>query len=205
MSLKEIETYREGLMFAILAKKMKYTEELHPVDCSLDICNEESLDFGLDHMSRTEYEVYSRYKKQPIGPFRYVFKEGMGYDVVADRDIREKTLICEYIGEVVSLRRCIDLDATCKSDSLMELRNGCNSEETLIIRPDERTNMARFINGINNFKASSKANVATVRKLARGMPAVVLYSIRPIRRGESLLYDYNAGATNCKYDTSNFL
>jgi hypothetical protein len=67
------------------------------------------------------------------------------------------------------------------------------------------TNMARFINGINNSKANVKPNVATVRKLARGMPAVVLYSIRPIRRGESLLYDYNAGTTNCKYDTSNFI
>lgn len=67
------------------------------------------------------------------------------------------------------------------------------------------TNMARFINGINNTKASSKPNVATVRKLAKGKPAVVLYSIRPIRKGESLLYDYNAGTTNCKYDTSDFI
>ena len=45
-------------------------------------------------MSRSEYEVYRRYKKQPIGPFKFVFKEGMGYDVVADKDIKEKTLIC---------------------------------------------------------------------------------------------------------------
>ena len=65
--------------------------------------------------------------------------------------------------------------------------------------------MARFINGINNSKSSSKANVATVRKLAKGYPTVILYSIRNIRRGESLLYDYNAGSTNCKYDTSNFI
>ena len=65
--------------------------------------------------------------------------------------------------------------------------------------------MARFINGVNNHKAGSRPNVATVRKLAKGMPTVVLYSIRAIRRGESLLYDYNAGATNCKYDTSQFI
>lgn len=39
-------------MFAILAKNMNYTEELQPMDCSLDIVNEESLDFGLDHMTR---------------------------------------------------------------------------------------------------------------------------------------------------------
>ena len=45
-------------------------------------------------MSRAELEVYRRYKKQPIGPFRFVFREGMGYDVIADKDIKEKTLIC---------------------------------------------------------------------------------------------------------------
>ena len=82
---------------------------------------------------------------------------------------------------------------------------GCHSEETLIIRPEKYTNMARFINGINNQKGSNKANVATVRKLAKGMPTVILYSIRNIKKGESLLYDYNAGNTNCQYDTSGFL
>jgi len=62
--------------------------------------------------------------------------------------------------------------------------------------------MARFINGINNTKGGNKANVATVRKLAKGMPTVILYAIRNIRKGESLLYDYNAGGTTAKYDTS---
>ena len=65
--------------------------------------------------------------------------------------------------------------------------------------------MARFINGINNSKATSRPNVATVRKLAKGMPTVILYALRNIRKGDSLLYDYNAGATNCKYDTSEFI
>lgn len=44
-----------------------------------------------------------------MGPLNFVYKEGMGYDVVADRDIKEKTLICEYIGEVVTLRKCVEL------------------------------------------------------------------------------------------------
>lgn len=30
--------------------------------------------------------------------------EGKGYDVVADKTIPEKSLICEYVGEVVTLR-----------------------------------------------------------------------------------------------------
>ena len=52
----------------------------------------------------------------------------MGYDVVADREIKEKTIICEYIGEVVTLRKCIELEGESKNDSLMELRVGYNSE-----------------------------------------------------------------------------
>lgn len=81
-------------MFAILAKKMEYTEDLFPIDCSLDNNTEESLDFGLDHMSTAEYNIYKKYKKQPVGPYKFSFKEGMGYDVVADKDIKEKTIIC---------------------------------------------------------------------------------------------------------------
>lgn len=156
-------------------------------------------------MTKNEEEAYNKYKKQPIGPYRFVFKQGMGYDVVADQEIPEKTLICEYVGEVVTLRRCIELEAHSKNDSLMELRVGYNSEETLIIRPEKHTNMARFINGINNTKGTGRANVATVRKLARGIPTVILYTIRSIKRGESLLYDYNAGSTTCSYDTSAFI
>ena len=134
-------------------------------------------------MSRNEYQVYKNYKKQPIGPFRFVFKEGMGYDVIVDKDIKEKTLICEYIGEVITLRKCVDLEATNKNDSIMDLRIGCNSDETLIIRPEKQTNMARFINGINNVKGSNKANVEAVRKLAKGIPTVMLYSMRAIKKG----------------------
>lgn len=53
LSPAEIEKYKEGLLFAILAKNMNYTETLVPIDCTLDSSTEESLDFGLDHMTRT--------------------------------------------------------------------------------------------------------------------------------------------------------
>ena len=53
--------------------------------------------------------------------------------------------------------------------------------------------MARFINGVNNTKSTSKPNIATVRKLAKGVPTVILYSLQNIKKGEGLLYDYNAG------------
>jgi hypothetical protein len=33
----------------------------------------------------------------------------MGYDVVADKDIKEGTLICEYVGDVITYRECVRL------------------------------------------------------------------------------------------------
>jgi hypothetical protein len=58
-------------------------------------------------MTPVELKTYLTYKKQPVGPFRFEYRQNMGYDVVADRFIPEKTIICEYIGEVVSHRKCI--------------------------------------------------------------------------------------------------
>ena len=54
--------------------------------------------------------MYEKYQKQPFGPFKVVFKEGMGYDVIADKDLPEYMLICEYVGDVVSYRKVIELN-----------------------------------------------------------------------------------------------
>jgi hypothetical protein len=42
--------------------------------------------------------VYKNYKKQPIGPFRLIYKEKMGYDVVAAVNLPKNMIVCEYIG-----------------------------------------------------------------------------------------------------------
>lgn len=82
-------------MYAIKAKKMNYTPELvfeqSPISENL---YEESLNFGLLQMSKIEQEVYEKYRKQPFGPFKLVFKEGMGYDVIADKDLPACMLVC---------------------------------------------------------------------------------------------------------------
>jgi len=128
--------------------------------------------------------------------------EGKGYDVVADKEIAEKSLICEYVGEVVTLRECIELEKRRRNDSLMELQAGKNADETLIIRPERFTNMARFINGV---KKDKDGNIATMKLLCRGKPVVLLVAKRKIKKGESLCYDYNAGGIAAEYDTSHFL
>jgi hypothetical protein len=45
----------------------------------------------------------------PIGPYLLRQIKNKGYDVSADKDIPSGSIICEYIGEVVTLRECIEL------------------------------------------------------------------------------------------------
>jgi hypothetical protein len=85
----------------------------------------------------------------------------MGYDVVAEKNLPKGMIICEYIGDVVTLREALK---DRHNDSLMEYKIGRNSEETLYIRPKKFTNIARFINGINN-NCPEKANVRSLRAL----------------------------------------
>jgi hypothetical protein len=87
----------------------------------------------------------------------------------------------------------------------MELLTGKDADVSLIIKPEEYCNMARFINGVNNSEEDSrkKANVNTVRFNILDEPKVLLYAKRLIKAGESLLYDYNAALD--KYPTDEFI
>jgi SET domain-containing protein len=87
----------------------------------------------------------------------------------------------------------------------MELLSGKDADISLIIKPEEYCNMARFINGVNNNDENSckKANVNTVRYNILGEPKILLYARRFIKIGESLLYDYNAALD--KYPTDEFI
>jgi hypothetical protein len=64
----------------------------------------------------------------------------------------------------------------------MELLSGMNADVSLIIKPEEYCNMARFMNGINNNDEDScrKINVNTVRYNILDEPKVLLYAKRPI-------------------------
>lgn len=86
----------------------------------------------------------------------------------------------------------------------MEYKVGPNADETLYIRPSKYTNIARFINGVNNETGKNKANVKTIRIMIRGRPAVMLYTSRAVKAGQSLLYDYNGGQKDT-YPTQDFV
>ena len=52
-----------------------------------------------------------------------------GYGVVADMSIHRGSIICEYVGEVVTLRECSELNLQVgNNDSLMDLWKGRNSD-----------------------------------------------------------------------------
>lgn len=64
----------------------------------------------------------------------------------ADRHIKDLTIITEYVGDVDYLRN----RETDEGDSMMTLLSARDESKSLVICPDKRSNIARFINGINN-------------------------------------------------------
>ena len=168
---------------------MNYTEYLVDLDNLLENLSVESLDFGLTNMSKAEEKEYLLYKAQPIGPYIFTYSQGKGVDVVADMDIPAYTIVCEYIGEVMTLRKSIYLQKHQKNDSVMDLWYGKNSDQSLVIRPEKWTNIARFLNGVG--KRKEDKNVCSIKICYRGKPMVLLVTSRKIKKGESLCYEYN--------------
>jgi len=87
------------------------------------------------------------------GPVLIQEDKAQGFVVRAQRDIKPKTLITEYVGEVDFARDHI-FD---KNDSIMELLRTPRSKTSLVILPEKKGNLARFISGINNSSRSSRA------------------------------------------------
>lgn len=96
-------------------------------------------------------------------------------------DIPKFTIVCEYIGEVMTLRKCIDLQKFHHNDSIMDLWYGKDSDESLVICPYKWTNIARFLNGVG--KRIEEKNVHSIKICYRGKPMVLLVTSRKIKKG----------------------
>ncbi|XP_052876984.1 probable Histone-lysine N-methyltransferase ATXR5 isoform X2 [Gossypium arboreum] len=85
------------------------------------------------------------------------------YTVEADAQIKDMTFIAEYTGDVDYIKNRENDDC----DSMMTLLLATNPSESLVICPDKRGNIARFINGINNHtpEGKKKQNCKCVRVL----------------------------------------
>ncbi|KAJ0976663.1 hypothetical protein J5N97_012137 [Dioscorea zingiberensis] len=86
------------------------------------------------------------YKRGECPPLKVVFDKLEGFTVEADGGIKDMTFITEYTGDVDFLKNREHDDG----DSLMTLLLTTNLADSLVICPDKRGNIARFINGINN-------------------------------------------------------
>ncbi|GMN44363.1 hypothetical protein TIFTF001_013558 [Ficus carica] len=122
-------------------------------------------------------------------PLMVVFDPQEGFTVEADRFIKDLTIITEYVGDVDYLKNRESDDG----DSMMTLLYATNPSRSLVICPDKHSNIARFINGINNHTAEGrkKQNLKCVRFDVDGECRVLLIANRDISKGERLYYDYN--------------
>nr|XP_043625012.1 histone-lysine N-methyltransferase ATXR6-like isoform X2 [Erigeron canadensis] len=123
-------------------------------------------------------------------PLMIVFDPLEGFTVEADKPIKDLTIITEYVGDVDYLKNRENDDG----DSIMTLISASNPSKSLVICPDKRSNIARFINGINNHtpEGKKKQNLKCVRYDVNGEARVLLIANRDISKGERLYYDYNA-------------
>lgn len=58
------------MLYAIYSKKMEYSEELvFEAQIPIDICCQ---DPTIDFINKKDENAYKKYKKQPIGPYRFI-------------------------------------------------------------------------------------------------------------------------------------
>ncbi|THU73830.1 hypothetical protein C4D60_Mb04t26980 [Musa balbisiana] len=160
---------------------------------------------GMQVLSKEDVETLNLCKRMmergEWPPLMVVYDPLEGFTVEADRFIRDLTIVTEYVGDVDFLKNREHDDG----DSMMTLLSAANAARSLVICPDQRSNIARFINGINNHtrEGKKKQNLKCVRFSVDGECRVLLVANRDISRGERLYYDYNGSEQ--EYPTEHFV
>ncbi|KAK3211671.1 hypothetical protein Dsin_016377 [Dipteronia sinensis] len=150
-------------------------------------------DGGMQVLSKEDTETLelcrAMSKRGECPPLVVVFDSCEGFTVEADGQIKDMTFIAEYNGDVDFLNNREHDDC----DSMMTLLLATDPSKSLVICPDKRGNIARFINGINNhtLESKKKQNCKCVRYSVNGECRVFLVATRDIAKGERLYYDYN--------------
>lgn len=123
--------------------------------------NDAEYEPNLQKMDKNTLKIFLQFKEQSrkanYVPVTIEQDKIQGFIVRAYDEIKEKTLICEYVGDVDFARnRIFD-----KNDSIMDLLRTGRSKCSLVICPEKYGNIARFLSGINNKdeKAKEKQNV----------------------------------------------
>ncbi|KAE8678254.1 putative Histone-lysine N-methyltransferase ATXR5 [Hibiscus syriacus] len=196
-----------SLATALKASGTEYSNELtYRPSMALRSANCAALEKGgMQVLPKEDIETLNLCKrmmeKGECPPLMVVFDPVEGFTVQADRYIKDLTIITEYVGDVDYLKNRENDDG----DSMMTLLHAFNPLKSLVICPDKRGNIARFVNGINNFSPDGrkKQNLKCVRYNVNGECRVLLIANRDIRKGERLYYDYNG--YEHEYPTEHFV
>ncbi|XP_068316652.1 probable Histone-lysine N-methyltransferase ATXR5 [Pyrus communis] len=162
-------------------------------------------DGGMQILSKEDTETLelcrAMCKRGECPPLKVAFDSREGFTVEADEQMKDMTFIAEYTGDVDYIKHRENDDC----DSMMTLLLATEPSKSLVICPDKRGNIARFINGINNhtLEGKKKQNCRCVRYSVNGQCRVFLVATRDIAKGERLYYDYNGYEQ--EYPTQHFL
>ncbi|XP_059304542.1 histone-lysine N-methyltransferase ATXR6 [Lycium ferocissimum] len=186
---------------AEFSNELTYMEGMAPRSANRAALEREGMQVLSKEDTETLHLCKNMMKQGEWPPLMVVFDPKEGFTVEADVFIRDWTIITEYVGDVDYLKNREDDDG----DSMMTLLSTNDPSKNLVICPDKRSNIARFINGINNHTPDGKRkrNVKCVRFDVDGESRVLLIASRDIRKGERLYYDYN-GYEN-EYPTEHFV
>nr|XP_017251377.1 PREDICTED: probable Histone-lysine N-methyltransferase ATXR5 [Daucus carota subsp. sativus] len=197
----------ETLHSALKGKKLEFSNELtYPQSMAPRHANQSK--FETDNMQvlskenlRTVAKCKEMHKRGKCPPLKVVYDAHEGFVVQADGPIKPMTFITEYVGDVDYVKNREEDEC----DSLMTLLVNKDASRSLLICPDKRANIARFISGINNRskEGNKKKNLKSVRYSVHGECRVFLVAIRHIAEGERLYYNYN-GQENA-YPTDHFI
>ncbi|KAI3669015.1 hypothetical protein L6452_40234 [Arctium lappa] len=197
----------QSLAHALTSLNLEFSDDLtYPPGMAPRSANQAVMEYGgMQVLSKEDFETLGKCramaKSGECPPLVIVYDSCLGYTVEADDLIKDLTLIAEYAGDVDYIKNREDDDG----DSMMSLLLTTDPATSLVICPDRRANIARFVSGINNHKPESrkKQNVKCVRYNVDGEVRVLLVATRDIVKGEKLFYDYN-GYEN-EYPTHNFI
>ncbi|XP_022143539.1 probable Histone-lysine N-methyltransferase ATXR5 isoform X2 [Momordica charantia] len=141
-----------SLATALTTFQMEFSDDLTyvPGMASRSANQAEYEDGGMQVLSKEDAETLelcrAMSRRGECPPLLVVFDSCEGFTVEADDQIKDMTFIVEYTGDVDYLKNREHDDG----DSLMTLLSANDPSRSLVICPDKRGNIARFINGINN-------------------------------------------------------
>ncbi|XP_065875746.1 probable Histone-lysine N-methyltransferase ATXR5 [Euphorbia lathyris] len=195
------------LASALTALQMEFTDNLtyFPHMAPRSANQAELEEDGMQVLSKEDIETLEKCKAMCIRgecpPLVVIFDSCEGFTVMADCRIKDMTFIAEYTGDVDFIKNREDDDC----DSMMTLLLAKEEYKSLVICPDKRGNISRFINGINNHTSDGKKkqNCKCVRYSVNGECRVFLVATRDISEGERLYYDYNG--FEHEYPTQHFV